>query len=67
MIVLSYFQTAFYLMASQRQTQLIRKKLFSSIMRQDIGWFDTYKIKELTSRLTNDVDKIKEGFGDKFA
>jgi ABC-type multidrug transport system fused ATPase/permease subunit len=54
-------------MASQRQTQLIRKKLFSSIMRQDIGWFDTYKIKELTSRLTNDVDKIKEGFGDKFA
>ncbi len=31
---------------------LIRKKLFQSILKQDIGWFDTYKTGELNNRLT---------------
>jgi hypothetical protein len=31
---------------------LIRKKLFQSILKQDIGWFDIYKTGELNNRLT---------------
>nr|AEQ19307.1 p-glycoprotein [Brachionus orientalis]AEQ19309.1 p-glycoprotein [Brachionus orientalis] len=65
-MILSYFQVAFWLMPSQRQARAIRKNLFSSILKQDIGWFDVYKSGELTNRLTDDVDKIKDAFGDKF-
>nr|QNH67866.1 ATP-binding cassette transporter subfamily B member 1 X2 [Brachionus rotundiformis] len=62
-MILSYFQVAFWLMPSHRQARAIRKNLFSSILKQDIGWFDVYKSGELTNRLTDDVDKIKDAFG----
>ena len=51
-MILSYFQIAFWNMAAERETVQIRKKLFSAIIRQDIGWFDCYKSGELTNRLT---------------
>ena len=35
-------------------------------MKQDIGWYDVYKSGELTSRLSDDITKIKDGIGDKF-
>ena len=63
--VFSYFQVAFWLMAAERQTRLIRRSLFRSILRQEIGWFDVYKSGELTNRLTDDITKIKDGIGDK--
>lgn len=66
MIVFSYMQTSFWIMTAERQTRVIRKRLYSSILRQNIGWFDTYKTEELTSRLSEDINKIKEGFNDKF-
>jgi ATP-binding cassette subfamily B (MDR/TAP) protein 1 len=50
--VLGYFQVSFWLMPGERQTATIRKKLFNSILRQEIGWFDTYKSGELSNRLT---------------
>ncbi|RNA33916.1 Multidrug resistance 1 [Brachionus plicatilis] len=65
-MILSYFQVAFWLMPAQKQARAIRKALFSSILKQDIGWFDVYKSGELTNRLTDDIDKIKDAFGDKF-
>ncbi len=61
----SYFQVSFWLMAAERQIRLIRRALFRSILRQEIGWFDVYKSGELTNRLTDDVTKIKDGIGDK--
>ena len=51
-MVLSYFQVAFWLMPAQKQARSIRKALFASILKQDIGWFDVYKSGELTNRLT---------------
>ena len=44
----------------------IRTSLFKSILKQEIGWFDVYKSGELTTRLTEDINKIKEGIADKF-
>ena len=52
-------------MSSERQTRVIRKKLFDAILKQDIEWFDDHSSGELTTRLTNDVDSIKEAIGDK--
>ncbi|CAF0950412.1 unnamed protein product [Brachionus calyciflorus] len=65
-MILSYFQVAFWLMPAQKQARSIRKALFASVLKQDIGWFDVYKSGELTNRLTDDVDKIKDAMGDKF-
>ena len=48
----SYFQVSFWIMPAERQTRLIRTKLFNSILRQEIGWFDVYKSGELTTRMT---------------
>jgi ATP-binding cassette subfamily B (MDR/TAP) protein 1 len=51
-MILSYFKMAFWIMPAEKQSRLIRKNLFISILRQDIGWFDTYKSEELNNRLT---------------
>nr|QUF59436.1 ATP-binding cassette transporter Abcb1-3 [Brachionus angularis] len=64
-MVLGYFQVAFWIMAAERQVKKIRQTLFGCILKQNIGWFDTYKSGELTNRLTDDVNKIKDGIGDK--
>ncbi len=38
----------------------LREKLYSSIIKQEIGFFDTTKTGELTSRLTVDIDMLKD-------
>jgi ABC-type multidrug transport system fused ATPase/permease subunit len=50
--ILSYFQVAFWMMAAERETKVIRNKLFASILKQNIGWYDVYKSGELINRLT---------------
>ncbi len=51
-MVFSYLQVTFWMIPCERQTRVIRKKLFNSILRQEIGWFDVYKSGELTNRMT---------------
>jgi ATP-binding cassette subfamily B (MDR/TAP) protein 1 len=58
-------QVTFWLAASIRQSSRIRTELFRSIMRQEIGWFDTNETGELNTRMSDDVNKIQEGIGDK--
>ena len=64
-IVLAYFQVAFWSMSAERQTRAIRTALFRSILRKEIVYFDTHKTGELNTRLTDDIDKIHDGIGDK--
>lgn len=51
-IVFGYIQNSFWLMASINQGFKIRTSAFESIMRQDIGWFDTTDPGELSTRLS---------------
>ncbi|ELU12981.1 hypothetical protein CAPTEDRAFT_48925, partial [Capitella teleta] len=48
----AYGQVTFWLLASNRQAQKLRCVLFSSVLKQDIGWFDTHEIGELNNRLS---------------
>jgi ABC-type multidrug transport system fused ATPase/permease subunit len=64
-IVLGYLQVAFWGMSAERQTRAIRKNLFRSILRKEIVFFDTHKTGELNTKLTDDIDKIHNGIGDK--
>lgn len=66
-LVFAYFQVAFATMAAERQTRTIKQTLFRSILRKEIGYFDTHKTGELSTRLTDDVNKIRDGIGDKIS
>jgi ABC-type multidrug transport system fused ATPase/permease subunit len=47
-----FIRVTLWLKSSHRQTQRIRLGLLRAIMRQEIGWFDTNKAGELSSRLS---------------
>ena len=66
-IVLGYLQVAFWAMSAERQTRTIRQTLFRSILRKEIVYFDAHKTGELNIKLTDDVDKIRAGIGDKIS
>ena len=51
--------------SAARQTNKIRIEYFRSILRQDVGYFDTHNAGELNTRLFDDVRKINNGIGDK--
>jgi ABC-type multidrug transport system fused ATPase/permease subunit len=64
-LFVAYAQVAFWLIAAHRQTLKIRVAMLSAVLRQDIGWFDTHDSGGLSTRLSDDVNKIQEGIGDK--
>ncbi|KAB1276769.1 ATP-binding cassette sub-family B member 5, partial [Camelus dromedarius] len=65
--VFGYMQISFWVMTAARQTKRIRKQFFHSILAQDISWFDSCDIGELNTRMTDDINKINDGIGDKIA
>ena len=50
-LVFGYLQNMLWLRASINQSVRIRELAFASILRQDIGWFDTTDPGELSTRL----------------
>ena len=51
-LVVAYGQMAFWSLTATRQVKKMRLAFFRSILKQDIGWFDTTEPGELNSRLT---------------
>ncbi|XP_045351001.1 ATP-binding cassette sub-family B member 5 [Leopardus geoffroyi] len=66
-LVFGYMQISFWVMTAARQTKRIRKQFFHSILAQDISWFDGCDTGELNTRMTDDINKINDGIGDKIA
>jgi ABC-type multidrug transport system fused ATPase/permease subunit len=64
-IVVGYFQVAFWSIACERQTRRLRETLFRSILNKEIAYFDINKTGQLSTRLTEDVNKVHGGTGDK--
>ena len=50
-LVVAYGQMALWSLTATRQVKKMRLALFSSILKQDIGWFDTSEPGELNNRL----------------
>ncbi len=48
------FESTGYMLVTQ-----LRKRLFESIVGQEIGFFDRHKVGELSSRLSTDVDALR--------
>nr|XP_025146740.1 ATP-binding cassette sub-family B member 5 isoform X4 [Bubalus bubalis] len=66
-LIFGYIQISFWVMTAARQTKRIRKQFFHSVLAQDISWFDSCDIGELNTRMTEDINKINDGIGDKIA
>ncbi|XP_001922717.3 ATP-dependent translocase ABCB1 [Danio rerio] len=66
-LVLGTFQVMLFLLTAAKQTKRIRQKYFHAILHQQMSWFDTHPIGELNIRLTDDINTINDGLGDKIA
>ncbi|XP_010147784.1 PREDICTED: multidrug resistance protein 1-like [Eurypyga helias] len=64
-LILSTIQVWTFLIAAARQTARIRQKFFFAVLHQEMAWFDTTQIGTLNTRLTDDINTIHEGIGDK--
>uniref|UniRef100_A0A914WVT4 ABC-type xenobiotic transporter n=1 Tax=Plectus sambesii TaxID=2011161 RepID=A0A914WVT4_9BILA len=60
-------QVCCYLVACENQINKIRRKFFRAILHQDIAWFDKNQSGTLTTKLFDNLERIKEGIGDKVA
>uniref|UniRef100_A0A7S3GJN5 ATP-dependent transporter ycf16 n=1 Tax=Palpitomonas bilix TaxID=652834 RepID=A0A7S3GJN5_9EUKA len=67
MFAAGYFRMSLWKIAGERQAMRIREAYFLSLLRQEIGWYDTAKVGELTSRISADTITIAEGMTDKMA
>ncbi|KAK7147699.1 hypothetical protein R3I94_010274 [Phoxinus phoxinus] len=64
-LLLGTFQVMLFLLTAAKQTKRIREKYFHAILHQQMSWFDTHPIGELNIRLTDDINTINDGLGDK--
>ncbi|XP_035174716.1 ATP-binding cassette sub-family B member 5 isoform X5 [Oxyura jamaicensis] len=54
-----------FLVAATRQSARIRQKFFFAVLHQEMAWFDSTQIGTLNTRLTDDINTIHEGIGDR--
>uniref|UniRef100_A0A6Q2YZ84 ATP-binding cassette sub-family B member 5 n=1 Tax=Esox lucius TaxID=8010 RepID=A0A6Q2YZ84_ESOLU len=64
-LLLGTFQVMLFLLTATKQTKRIREKYFHAILHQQMAWFDTHQIGVLNVRMTDDINTINEGLGDK--
>ncbi|KAL1919071.1 uncharacterized protein VTP21DRAFT_2452 [Calcarisporiella thermophila] len=63
--VCSYIYMAFWLYVGDRITRKVRAKYLTSVLHQNIGWFDKTGIGEVTTRITNDTNQLQDGVSEK--
>ncbi|KAL3307912.1 hypothetical protein Ciccas_013563 [Cichlidogyrus casuarinus] len=52
-------------LSAKRQATRIRKLYFAASLRQDEAWFQTARVGSLISKITDNVDRIESGIGEK--
>ncbi|KAE9555670.1 hypothetical protein FO519_001141 [Halicephalobus sp. NKZ332] len=63
----AFVQVTCFLIASENLMHRMRKEFFKAILRQDISWYDANHSGTLTSKLFDNLERVKEGTGDKVA
>ncbi|XP_066999280.2 multidrug resistance protein homolog 49 isoform X2 [Anabrus simplex] len=53
--------------SAHMQIGRVRRLFLTAILRQDMAWFDTNNSSMFASRLTEDLDKLQDGIGEKLA
>ncbi|KAH7730954.1 bile salt export pump [Aphelenchoides avenae] len=60
-------QVMCFSVACENMMQRIRKAFFKSLLRQDIAWHDKHQTGSLATKLFDNLERVKEGTGDKVA
>ena len=60
--LLSYFRTLFFARVSEYGIADVRKALYQKLITQDLSYFESQRVGELTSRLTADVEQLQSAF-----
>jgi ATP-binding cassette subfamily B (MDR/TAP) protein 1 len=63
--ILEYTAMASFFTLCERQIYQIRQKYLSSVLRQDIPWFDNNEVGKLTQKMSSGIDRIQAGSSDK--
>ncbi|XP_012063835.1 PREDICTED: multidrug resistance protein homolog 49-like [Atta cephalotes] len=53
--------------AASRQISRIRKIFLRAVLRQDMSWYDTNTSTNFASRINEDLEKMKDGMGEKLS
>ncbi|XP_071520197.1 ATP-dependent translocase ABCB1-like [Panulirus ornatus] len=64
-MVLGYVFVSALNYTAEGQVYRLRGMFLQSILRQEIGWFDTHQTNDFASRVTEDLNKLQEGIGEK--
>uniref|UniRef100_A0A914ZBL4 ABC transmembrane type-1 domain-containing protein n=1 Tax=Panagrolaimus superbus TaxID=310955 RepID=A0A914ZBL4_9BILA len=64
-LIAAFTQVTCFLVSGENMIHRMRKAFFKSIMRQDISWFDKNNSGTLTTKLFDNLERVKEGTGDK--
>ena len=51
--------------AAERQVLRVRQEFFRAVLRQDLAWYDTNTTAEFATRMTEDLNKLQDGIGEK--
>ncbi|MBK8956250.1 MAG: ATP-binding cassette domain-containing protein [Saprospiraceae bacterium] len=60
--ILSYYRTTFFAYVSEYGMADLRKALYEKIITQELAYFESHRIGELTSRMTADVEQLQSSF-----
>lgn len=63
--VASFIQTLCWELACERQVYQLRQIFFAQVLRQDLSWYDCNQGGDLTTKLSDDLERVREGLGSK--
>jgi len=63
--IFAYVRVVLFSITAERQIRTMKRILFQSVLKKDIVYFDNHKIGEFNSLLTDEINKIRDGIGDK--
>ncbi|KAK6748563.1 hypothetical protein RB195_001282 [Necator americanus] len=65
MFLAANIQVSCFLIVCEQMSNRIRRKFVQAILRQDIPWFDKNNSGTLATKLFDNLERVKEGTGDK--
>ncbi|KAI4471553.1 atp-binding cassette sub-family b [Holotrichia oblita] len=64
-LTMGYASIAFFNISGIKQVLRIRNLFFEKVLNQDISWYDKNQTGDVASRITEDLNKLEDGLGEK--
>ncbi|CAI4233001.1 unnamed protein product [Auanema sp. JU1783] len=64
-VFITYYQNYFFSTACTRMTERIRLEFIKAVLLQDASWFEQNDSGSISSKLNDNIERIRDGIGDK--